>query len=110
MASIQHDLHAANLPLLQHQELIAMNVPASITPYSSRRTSIYDANNRHIAYTLGSNEQSESTAAMMADCVNFVTEAESLAQTDVRVAAALNELREAVEATRAEFSESEAAA
>jgi GTP cyclohydrolase I len=87
-----------------------MNVPASITPYSSRRTSIFDANNRHIAYTLGSNEQSEATAALMADCVNFVTEAESLAQTDVRVAAAYKELREAVEATRAEFSESEAAA
>jgi hypothetical protein len=85
-------------------------VPASITPYTSRRTAIYDANNRYIASALGSNEQSESTAALMVDCTNFVTEAESLAQTDVRVAAALNELRDAVEATRGEFSESEAAA
>jgi hypothetical protein len=77
-------------------------VPASITPYTSRRTAIYDANNRYIASALGSNEQSESTAALMVDCTNFVTEAESLAQTDVRVAAALSELREAVEAARGE--------
>jgi hypothetical protein len=87
-----------------------MNVPASITPYRASKTAIYDARNRYIASALGSNEQSESTAALMVDCTNFVTEAESLAQTDVRVAAAYKELREAVEATRGEFSESEAAA
>jgi hypothetical protein len=90
-----------------------MNVPASITPYSIGKydkTNILDAQGRLVAYARGANEQSESTAALMVDCTNFVTEAESLAQTDVRVAAALNELREAVEATRGEFSDAEAAA
>jgi hypothetical protein len=90
-----------------------MNVPASITPYKQGRynkTSILDAQNRIVAYTNGSNEQSEATAALIVDCTNFMVEAESLAQTDVRVAAALNELREAVEAARAEFSDAEAAA
>jgi hypothetical protein len=90
-----------------------MNVPASITPYKPSKhtqTGICDANGRCIATVLADNEQGEATRALLIDCTNFVTEAESLAQTDVRVAAALQELRDAVEATRGEFSESEAAA
>jgi hypothetical protein len=80
-----------------------MNVPASITPYKPSKhskTAILDADGRVIASIIGENEQAMATKELFLDSVNFMTEAESLAQTDVRVAAAYKELRDAVEATR----------
>jgi GTP cyclohydrolase I len=71
---------------------------------------VVDADGLIVFSMSNSNQQGISTRDFVLESINFVTEAESLAQTDVRVAAAYKELREAVEATRGEFSDAEAAA
>jgi hypothetical protein len=97
-----------NVPVLDPRTVPAQPFPYSVSQYSD--SLIRDADGIAVFSMCNSNQQGIVTRDLILDSVNFVTEAESLAQTDVRVAAAYKELREAVEATRAEFSESEAAA
>jgi GTP cyclohydrolase I len=97
-----------NVPVLDPRTVPAQPFPYQVSQHSD--SLIKDADGVAVFTMMNSNQQGVVTRDLILESINFVTEAESLAQTDVRVAAAYKELRDAVEATRGEFSESEAAA